>query len=209
MRHYTDVLGITPNYRGSTGSGLEFQEAIKENGWGSREQQDIRCSIEALIRVGVAQPGRVGVTGTSYGGYSAWWAITHFEPHLVAAAAPVCGMTDLVVDYYATRPDLRPYSEEMMGGSPEEVPERYHERSPINYVRNIKGRLLIVQGLQDPNVTPDNVHTVIKVLDKLKIHYELLTFEDEGHGIARPKNLKVLYPRLANFFEAAFSERPR
>jgi dipeptidyl aminopeptidase/acylaminoacyl peptidase len=199
-----DVL--TPNYRGSTGFGLEFQEAIKEDGWGSREQEDIRCGIEALIRAGIARPGRVGVTGTSYGGYSAWWAITHFEPYLVAAAAPVCGMTDLVVDYHATRPDLRPYSEEMMDGSPEEVPERYRERSPINFVKNIRGKLLIVQGLQDPNVTPDNVHAVTKVLDKLEIPYELLTFEDEGHGIARKENLKIHYRRLADFFEAAFSE---
>ena len=199
-----DVL--VPNYRGSTGFGLEFQELIKEDGWGGREQEDIRCGIEALMEAGIARPGRVGVTGTSYGGYSAWWAITHFEPDLVAAAAPVCGMTDLVVDYYTTRPDLRPYSEEMMGGSPEEVPERYHERSPINFAKNIRGRLLIVQGLKDPNVTPDNVHAVTKVLDELGIAYELLTFEDEGHGIARKENLKVLYPRLADFFEVAFSE---
>ncbi|HEX2183065.1 MAG TPA: alpha/beta fold hydrolase, partial [Rubrobacteraceae bacterium] len=121
---------LSPNYRGSTGFGLRFQESIKEDGWGGREQEDIRSGIEALIQAGVAERGRVGVTGTSYGGYSAWWAITHFEPDLVAAAAPICGMTDLVVDYYATRPDLRPYSEEMMGGSPEEVPDRYRERSP-------------------------------------------------------------------------------
>ena len=70
-----DVL--VPNYRGSTGFGLAFQEAIKEDGWGGLEQEDIRCGIEALIQAGVARPGRVGVTGTSYGGYSAWWAITH------------------------------------------------------------------------------------------------------------------------------------
>jgi dipeptidyl aminopeptidase/acylaminoacyl peptidase len=94
----------------------------------------------------------------------------------------------------------------MMGGSPEEVPERYRERSPIHFVENIRGRVLIVQGLQDPNVTPDNVHAVTKVLDKLEIPYELLTFEDEGHGIARPENLKILYQHLADFFEAAFSE---
>ena len=197
---------LSPNYRGSTGFGLEFQESIKDDGWGGREQEDIRCGIEALIRASVAQPGRVGVTGTSYGGYSAWWAITHLEPDLVAAAAPVCGMTDLVVDYYATRPDLRPYSEEMMGGSPEDVPQRYHERSPINFVENIRGRLLIVQGLQDPNVTPDNVHAVTRALDELGITYDLLTFEDEGHGIARPRNLKILYPRLADFFATAFFE---
>src|SRR5215218_5480363 len=198
-----DVLA--PNYRGSTGFGLQFQESIKEDGWGGREQKDVRTGIEALVRAGVAEPGRVGVTGTSYGGYSAWWAITHFSPDLVAAA-PICGMTDLVVDYYATRPDLRPYSEEMMGGSPEDVPERYRERSPVNFVRNIRGGLLIVQGLRDPNVTPDNLHAVTKALDKHNVPYELLTFEDEGHGIARPKNLEVLYPRLAAFFERAFSQ---
>jgi dipeptidyl aminopeptidase/acylaminoacyl peptidase len=199
-----DVL--TPNYRGSTGFGLWFQETIKEDGWGGREQEDIRAGIEALIRARIAEPGRVGVTGTSYGGYSAWWAITHYPPDLVAAAAPICGMTDLVVDYYATRPDLRPYSEEMMGGSPEEVPDRYRERSPVNFVENIRGELLIVQGLRDPNVTQDNVHAVTRALGEHNIPYELLTFEDEGHGIARPKNLKVLYPRLADFFERAFSK---
>jgi dipeptidyl aminopeptidase/acylaminoacyl peptidase len=201
-----DVLA--PNYRGSTGFGLPFQESIKEDGWGGREQEDIRRGIEALIHANLAEPGRVGVTGTSYGGYSAWWAITHFEPEIVAAAAPICGMTDLVIDYYATRPDLRPYSEEMMGGSPEDVPDRYRERSPINSVKNIKGDLLIVQGSKDPNVTQDNVHAVTKALQRENIPYELLTFEDEGHGIARPKNLRVLYPRLAEFFHKAFDVSP-
>jgi dipeptidyl aminopeptidase/acylaminoacyl peptidase len=199
-----DVLA--PNYRGSTGFGLAFQESIKEDGWGGREQEDVRIGIEALIEAGVARAGRVGVTGTSYGGYSAWWAITHFPPDLVAAAAPICGMTDLTVDYHATRPDLRPYSEEMMGGSPEEVPERYYERSPVNFVEGIRGGLLIVQGLRDPNVTPDNVRVVTQALERQGVSYELLTFEDEGHGISRPENLKVLYPRLANFFERAFEQ---
>ncbi|HJQ27958.1 MAG TPA: alpha/beta fold hydrolase, partial [Rubrobacter sp.] len=199
-----DVLA--PNYRGSTGFDLPFQESIKEDGWGGREQEDIRSGIEALIRAGVARPGRVGVTGTSYGGYSAWWAITHFEPEILAAAAPICGMTDLVVDYYSTRPDLRPYSEEMMGGSPEAVPENYHNRSPIHFVKNIRGDLLIVQGLKDPNVTPDNVYAVTEALQRENIPYELLTFEDEGHGIARPKNLKILYRRLANFFQRTFEQ---
>ena len=195
---------LTPNYRGSTGFGLAFQESIKEDGWGGREQDDIRAGIEALIERGMAEAGKVVVTGTSYGGYSAWWAITHWPPEIVAAAAPICGMTDLVVDYHATRPDLRPYSEEMLGGSPEEAPDRYHERSPINFVKDIQGRLLIVQGLQDPNVTQDNVHAVVTELERHRVSYELVTFEDEGHGIARPENLRFLYPRLADFFEEAF-----
>ncbi len=191
---------LAPNYRGSTGFSLAFREAIKEHGWGRLEQEDIRTGIESLIAAGIAVPGGVGITGTSYGGYSSWHAITHYPPEIIAAAAPICGMTDLIVDYDTTRPDLRPYSEEMMGGSPAQVPERYHERSPIHYVNQIQGHLLIVQGLHDPNVTPENVHAVITALEEAQVSYELLTFDDEGHGILKPKNEKVLYQRLAAFF---------
>lgn len=200
-----DFNVFVPNYRGSTGFGLAFREAIKEDGWGGREQADIRTGIEALIDAGYASPGRVGVTGTSYGGYSSWCAITHCPPEIVAAAAPVCGMTDLVVDYETTRPDLRPYSEEMMGGRPDQQPERYYERSPINFVSNIKGYLLIVQGMRDPNVSPENVNVVVQELQKANVEYQLLAFEDEGHGIYLPKNQRVLYERLATFFAEAFA----
>ena len=194
-----------PNYRGSTGYGLPFQQAILEDGWGGREQDDIRTGIKALIQAGVAQPGKIGMTGTSYGGYSSWWAITHFPTDIVAAAAPICGMTDLVVDYETTRPDLRPYSAEMMGGKPAEVPDRFRERSPIHFVGNIKGKLLIIQGGQDPNVTPQNVEDVVKALNEHSIAYENLNFEDEGHGIYRVENQRILILRLVEFFEKAFS----
>lgn len=197
---------LDPNYRGSTGFNLAFTEAIKVDGWGGREQDDIHTAIEALIAQGIAQPGKIGITGTSYGGYSSWHAITHFPTDTIKAAAPICGMTDLVVDYETTRPDLRPYSEEMMGGSPSQVPQRYYERSPINFVKNIQGNLLIIQGLQDPNVTPKNVRTVKQALDNAAIEYQLLTFDNEGHGIDRPQNLKILYTHLAEFFTQAFTD---
>lgn len=200
---------FVPNYRGSTGFSLAFREAIKADGWGGREQEDIRSGIRALLDQGIAEPGRIGITGTSYGGYSAWHAIVHFPLELVAAAVPICGMTDLVVDYDTTRPDLRPYSEEMMGGSPAEIPERYYQRSPIHFVDAIRARLLIVQGLQDPNVTPENVYAVTAALDQAGVPYELLTFDDEGHGIAKPKNVRTLYLRLDAFFEAAFTPARR
>lgn len=195
---------LTPNYRGSTGFSLAFEESIKVQGWGGLEQEDIRTGAEALIRDGIAQAGKVGITGTSYGGYSSWWAITHFPVATIAAAAPICGMTDLVVDYETTRPDLRPYSEEMMGGSPATAPERYRARSPIHVVGDIKGRLLIVQGENDPNVTPQNVTDVVARLNAAGIAFELLTFADEGHGIGRPENQHVLFRRLAEFFAEAF-----
>jgi dipeptidyl aminopeptidase/acylaminoacyl peptidase len=112
-------------------------------------------------------------------------------------------MTDLVVDYNTTRPDLRPLSEEMMGGRPDQVPERYSEGSPINFVQGIRGKLLIIQGALDPNVSPENVHQVRECLEAHRIPFKLLVFEDEGHGIQKPANQEVLYAKLADFFEQA------
>jgi dipeptidyl aminopeptidase/acylaminoacyl peptidase len=198
---------LDPNYRGSTGFGLEFREAIRREGWGGIEQDDIRTGAEAVIARGLAPPRKVAVTGTSYGGYSSWCAVTRWPADLLAAAAPICGMTDLVVDYYSTRPDLRPYSEEMLGGSPETAPNRYRERSPIHFVDRIAARLLIVQGMNDPNVTPENLTAVETVLKAAAIPYETLLFDDEGHGIRKPKNLRVLYTRLIAFFAEAFAAR--
>jgi dipeptidyl aminopeptidase/acylaminoacyl peptidase len=115
-------------------------------------------------------------------------------------------MTDLITDYKTTRPDLRTLSEEMFGGKPSDIPEKYKERSPINYVKNIHGSLIIIQGLRDPNVTPSNVYEVEKALQLNKVKYEKLLFKDEGHGIQKPKNQKILYLKLVDFFTSAFEK---
>ncbi|HEX9413240.1 MAG TPA: prolyl oligopeptidase family serine peptidase, partial [Ktedonobacterales bacterium] len=80
---------LDPNYRGSTGFGVAFREAIRAQGWGGPEQDDIRAGVEALLAAGIATPGKVGITGTSYGGYSSWCAITRFSLEIVAASAPI------------------------------------------------------------------------------------------------------------------------
>jgi dipeptidyl aminopeptidase/acylaminoacyl peptidase len=197
-----NVLDV--NYRGSTGFGLKYRLSIKEDGWGGREQADIATGAQALMKAGLAETGKIGVTGTSYGGYSAWFLITHYPPEIIGSSAPICGMTDLVVDYNTTRPDLRPLSEEMIGGNPEQIPERYYERSPINFVHAIRGKLLIIQGALDPNVSPENVRQVRERLEKNEIPYKLLVFNDEGHGIGKPANQEILYPKIADFFEQTF-----
>ena len=93
----------------------------------------------------------------------------------------------------------------MLGGSPDEVPQRYRERSPIHYVDRIRGELLIVQGALDPNVTPENVAAVRERLLAHRIPHQLLVFEDEGHGIVKKENRRALYQQLATFFERALS----
>lgn len=196
---------LDPNYRGSTGYGRAFREAIKEDGWGGREQDDIRTGLESLVAAGKGGPGRIGIVGLSYGGYSSWCQITK-SADLVNAAVPICGMYQLTTDYDETgMPHGRAYSEEMMGGTPAQQPERYFNASPANFIDRIKGRLMIVHGMKDSNVSPENTRAAVRDLDRAGIPYELLTFEDEGHGIYRAGNREALFRRVAGFFEDAFA----
>jgi dipeptidyl aminopeptidase/acylaminoacyl peptidase len=196
---------LDPNYRGSTGYGHAFREAIKHDGWGGREQDDIRTGLESLVAAGKGRRGRVGIIGLSYGGYSAWYQITK-AADLVSAAVPICGMYQLAIDYDETgMPHGRAYSEEMMGGTPAQQPERYFNGSPGNFIDRIKGRLMIVHGMRDTNVSPENTLAAVRDLDKAGIPYELLTFDNEGHGINRAGNREQLLRRVAEFFNDAFA----
>ncbi len=125
------------NYRGSTGFGSAWREAVKADGWGGREQADIRAGIEAAIAQGYATKGMIAVAGNSYGDFSSWFAITRHSD-LVNAAIPMCGMYRLDIDYHATEmPHGRAYSEEMMGGTPEQFPEKYANAGPGNFIHQI------------------------------------------------------------------------
>lgn len=197
---------LDPNYRGSTGYGRAFREAIKQQGWGGAEQLDIRAGIEQLIADGLAEPGKIGMVGTSYGGYSAWYGITKFAD-LINAAMPICGMYHLTIDYDETgMPHGRAYSQEMMGGTPSDQPDRYHQASPANFLHEIKGRLLIVQGLRDTNVSPQNAWAAFRDLLRAKIPFEHLLFCDEGHGIYKAGNRAQLLTTMERFFGEAFAE---
>jgi len=62
-----------------------------------------------------------------------------------------------------------------------------------------------VQGANDLNVTPENVRLVEEALKRAGVPYQTLMFADEGHGVRKPENLRVLYARLIEFFGEAFA----
>jgi len=109
-------------------------------------------------------------------------------------------MTDLILNYKTTRPDLRVYVEEMMDGCPDSNLKKFYDRSPVHFIKNIIGRLLIVHGVSDPNVHIEHVTLAKEVLDANKVEYEELLFNDEGHGIHKAKNRRVLFRKIAVFF---------
>lgn len=193
---------LDPNYRGSTGFGHSHREAVKEDGWGGREQADIRAGLEAALAAGI--PGPVAVAGNSYGGFSSWFAIAR-HADLVTAAIPMCGMYRLDIDYHETEmPHGRAYSEEMMGGTPEEFPEKYANASPGRFIDRIRGHVMIVHGLADSNVGPENTHTAVRELTAAGIPHEVMLFDDEGHGVFRRGNVETYLRASAAFLERAF-----
>ncbi|WP_333815091.1 S9 family peptidase [Tabrizicola sp.] len=198
---------LDPNYRGSTGFGYAHREAVKEDGWGGREQADIRAGLEAALTTGL--PGPVAVAGNSYGGFSSWFAITRHSD-LVTAAIPMCGMYRLDIDYHATEmPHGRAYSEEMMGGTPEEFPEKYANASPGRFIDRIRGHVMIVHGLADSNVGPENTHTAVRELTAAGIPHEVMLFPDEGHGVFRRPNVTAYLRASAAFLQRAFHDGRR
>ena len=193
---------LDPNYRGSTGFGFGHREAVKDDGWGGREQADIRAGLAAALAAGL--PGPVAVAGNSYGGFSSWFAITR-HADLVTAAIPMCGMYRLDIDYHATEmPHGRAYSEEMMGGTPEEFPEKYANASPGRFIDRIRGHVMIVHGLADSNVGPENTHTAVRELTAAGIPHEVMLFPDEGHGVFRRRNVAAYLRKSSEFLEKAF-----
>ncbi|MEZ5798075.1 MAG: prolyl oligopeptidase family serine peptidase [Paracoccaceae bacterium] len=193
---------LDPNYRGSTGFGHDHREAVKQDGWGGREQDDIRAGVEAALASGL--PGPVAIAGNSYGGFSSWFGITR-HPDLYTAAIPMCGMYRLDIDYHATEmPHGRAYSEEMMGGTPEEFPEKYANASPGRFIDRIRGHLMIVHGLADSNVGPENTHTAVRELTGAGIPHQVMLFENEGHGVFRRSNVAAYLRASAAFLQQAF-----
>jgi len=153
---------------------------------------------------GLATKGKIAVAGNSYGGFSSWFAITRFAD-LVNAAIPMCGMYRLDIDYHATEmPHGRAYSEEMMGGTPEELPAKYANASPGNFIANIRGHVMIVHGLADSDVGPENTHTAVRELTAAGIPHEVVLFGDEGHGVFRRNNVASYLEQSLAFMELSF-----
>lgn len=194
---------LDPNYRGSTGFGRRWREKVKEDGWGGREQADIRAGIEAALASGI--PGPVAVAGNSYGGFSSWFqAIRHSD--LVLAAIPMCGMYKLDIDYAETgMPWGQSYSEEMMGGSPQDFPEKYANASPGNFLSGLRGHILVVHGLADTNVGPENTHVALREMAAYQIPHQSLLFADEGHGVFRRTNVEIYLNASSAFLADSFA----
>ena len=140
---------------------------------GITEIDDMALGIKALWDRPYFDKGRVGIYGTSYGGYTSAMEILR-HPEVFTAASAASPVTSWV--HYDTI-----YTERYMW-IPQENKEGYDAGSAMTYAKNLRGRLLIYYGTADNNVHPNNSMQLIKALQQAGKSFEVQVGPDQGHG---------------------------
>lgn len=173
-------LVVFPNYRGSTGRGVEFSK-LGQHAYAGAEFDDIVDTKAHLVQLGLADDAHVGITGGSYGGYASMWAASALSEHFAAAVASVgisdqiskFGTTDIPKEMYNVHARSYPWADWMW----------MLERSPIYHADKARTPLLIMHGDSDTRVHPSQsleMYRHVKVRTETPVR--LVYYPGEGHG---------------------------
>jgi dipeptidyl aminopeptidase/acylaminoacyl peptidase len=188
-------LVILPNPRGSTGRGLDYAMGIFAF-WGSVDVQDDLAAVDDAIGRGLADPGRLGVGGWSYGGMSTNYLIastTRFK-----AAVSGASISNVLAGY-GTDQYIRDYEYEM--GRPWEHPEVWERVSyPFLHADRIKTPTLFLCGESDFNVPLLNSEQMYQALRSLGVATELVIYPGQFHGLKKPSYILDRYRRYLGWW---------
>jgi dipeptidyl aminopeptidase/acylaminoacyl peptidase len=173
---------VLVNYRGSTGYGREWRDAITGNP-GFTELRDILAVAEHVVAVGIADPTRLVLGGASWGGYVTLLGLGT-QPDRWSAGLAVVPVGDYIAAYEDEMEPLKAYDRALFGASPAEDPERYRLRSPVTYVDRVQAPVLVLAGENDPRCPIRGIDNYIARLRELGKEHEVVRF-DAGHGSMR------------------------
>ncbi len=186
-----------PNPRGSTGRGPAFSELNRGNIDGD-DFKDILAGINYLADAGLADPSNLFVMGGSYGGYLVAWAVTHSD--IFNAAVMNYGISNLM-SCHGTEWNIY-WDEFLFDINPYREPEKYHRKSPIDYVNNAKTPTLILHGKEDPCVPVGQGREFFRALKELGVETRLLVYPREKHGWTEKEHIIDALQRQAEWFVA-------
>lgn len=164
-------LVVTLDARSAAGRGKRFLDAIYQK-LGTVEIDDQAAGVKALCTRSYVDCTRVGIFGTSYGGYASAMAILR-HPDVFAAASASSPVTDW--RQYDTI-----YTERYMW-TWQGNPAGYDEGSAMKYADQLRGRLMIYYGTADNNVHPNNSMQLIQALQRAGKSFEVQVGPDRGH----------------------------
>ena len=150
---------------------------------GIEETRDLATVCRWLGEQSWVDRGRIGLSGHSYGGYFTAYAMTHLD--CISAGISGAPVTDWA--HYDTI-----YTERFMS-TPERNPDGYRKSSVIDAARNLRGRLLVLHGLKDDNVHPENTLQFVNALQQANLQFELMIYPPARHGIPGTHYQRLLF----------------
>ncbi len=190
---------LAPNYRGSTGYGKEFQQANLFD-MGGGDLQDVLAGVDWIKQTGHLDPKKIAVMGGSYGGYLSMMAVTK-APDVWAAGVPIVPFVNWFTEIEHEDPVLQQSDLATMGDVVKNK-ALYEDRSPINFIDEIKSPLLLLAGGHDPRCPKEETQQVVDAIKKRGGTVDYKIYENEGHGFARVENQIDAYKRVADFLLA-------
>lgn len=201
VRQYLALAGyavVAPNVRGSLGYGKSFSHLDDKE----RREDSVRDIAElgkALALRPEIDPKRIALYGGSYGGYMVLAGLTLY-PDMWAAGVDIVGIANFKTFLEQTAPYRRALREAEYG-SLEKDAALLEKISPIHKVEKIRAPLMVIHGTNDPRVPIGEAKQIAAALEKRAVPVQLLTFDDEGHGLAKLKNRLVAYPAVVKFLD--------
>ncbi|GAC1443025.1 MAG: hypothetical protein NVSMB55_15400 [Mycobacteriales bacterium] len=170
---------IDVNYRGSTGYGSTWRDAITGRP-GLTELEDVDAVRRWAVRTGVADAGRCVISGASWGGYLALLALGT-QPAAWAAGVAAVPVADYLAAFEDEMEPLRAYDAALFGGTPDQLPELYERSSPLTYVASVRAPVLITAGANDPRCPLRQIENYLAAAAQLGKDVEVYRY-DAGHG---------------------------
>lgn len=192
------------NYGGSTGYGRPYRERLKE-AWGIVDVADCRTGAEMLANQGLADPARLAIKGGSAGGYTTLAALT--TTPTFSAGVSRFGIGDLEAMTRDTHKFESRYLDGLVGPYPE-ARDVYIERSPIYHLDRLESAMLLLQGLEDKVVPPNQATMMADAVRAKGLPVAHIEFPNEGHGFRRAENIRASIAAELSFYGQVFGFTP-
>jgi dipeptidyl aminopeptidase/acylaminoacyl peptidase len=199
------IAVVDVDYRGSTGYGRPYRDALKER-WGIVDVDDCIAAARYLAERGSADPVRMAIRGGSAGGYTTLAALA-FRPEVFAAGISHYGIADLELIHIDGHKFESRYDEGMIAPWPEGR-DVFRQRSPIHAFDRVRVPLLIFQGLDDKVVPPSQADAMEAALRDRGVPHAVVRFEGEGHGFQRAETKRAAYVAELSFLGRVFGFAP-
>ena len=183
------VVCVEP--RGTLYRGAAFKKSTYLQ-LGKLETEDLIASAKELQGYPYVDANRIGVMGWSYGGFMASLAITK--------GADVFKMAIAVAPVTNWRNYDNIYTERFMR-TPKENPDGYDANSPVNFVKLMKGKFLLIHGSADDNVHYQNSMELVNAMVKADKQFDLFIYPNRNHGIYGGNTRNHLFTMMLNFIE--------